>query len=79
MIKMKTAKWIPIVSLVFTVGCSNMNHTEQRALSSAAMGAASGAVIGGIANSWQGVGVGALVGAGVGLIGGLLFDNALSD
>lgn len=75
----KAAKLIPIVSLALLVGCSNMNHTEQSALSGAAMGAVGGAVIGAIANSWQGAGVGALIGAGVGLVGGLIYDDAMND
>ena len=73
---MKTSmKLLPVVSLALLVGCSNMNHTQQNALSGTAIGAAGGAIVGAFVHSSNAVGWGALIGAGVGLVGGLVYDN----
>jgi len=61
-----------LVGAIALTGCSNMNPTEQRALSGTAIGAAGGAAIGAIAGN---DGLGALVGAGAGLDGGLIYDQ----
>lgn len=53
-------------------GCSDMNNTQQRALTGTGIGAAGGAVLGAIGGN---AGLGALVGAGAGLAGGLLYNN----
>lgn len=53
-------------------GCSDLNNTQQRALTGTGIGAAGGAVLGAIGGN---AGLGALAGAGAGLAGGLLFDN----
>ena len=52
-------------------GCSDMNSTQQRALSGTAIGAAGGAVLGAIGGN---AGLGAVAGAGAGLVGGLIYD-----
>jgi hypothetical protein len=56
-----------LVLLVFItlVGCSDMNSTQQRALSGTAIGAGTGG----------NAGLGAIVGAGAGLAGGLIYDS----
>lgn len=76
---MKTStKLIPMVALVFLVGCDNMNHTDQNILGGAALGAISGAAIG-AAVGHHGAGAGALIGAGVGAIGGYIYDRSRYD
>ncbi len=73
---MKTSKkLIPVVALVFLVGCDGMNHTEQNALGGTVLGAGAGALIGAAVSS-HGAGAGALIGAGVGLLGGLIYDQS---
>lgn len=75
---MKTStKLLPVAALALLVGCSNMNHTEQNALSGTAIGAAGGAIVGALVSSSNAVGWGALIGAGVGLVGGLIYDDAV--
>jgi hypothetical protein len=69
-----STKLIPIVAVVFLVGCDGMNHTEQNTLGGAAIGAVGGALIGAAASA-HGAGVGALIGAGVGAVGGLIYDQ----
>ena len=52
-----------------TAGCSNMTHTENRALAGGALGAAGGAVIGSLTGSWlTGAVIGGLGGAAVGAL-----------
>ncbi|MDR0239319.1 MAG: cell envelope biogenesis protein OmpA [Deltaproteobacteria bacterium] len=59
-------------------GCSNLNKTEQGALSGAARGAIAGAGIAAIVGGYAGWG--ALTGAGVGaLAGGILGNEASKD
>ncbi len=73
---MKTStKLIPVVALVFLVGCDGMNHTEQNVLGGAVLGAGAGALIGAAASA-HGAGAGALIGAGVGALGGIIYDQA---
>lgn len=60
-------------TLLFSTGCTNMNRTQQGALSGAAMGAAAG--IGISALSGGAVGVGAAVGGAMGGIAGGLIGN----
>lgn len=66
----------PIVSLMIcclaVTGCSNMNATEQRALTGTGIGAAGGAVLGAIGGN---AGLGAVAGAAAGLAGGLIYDQ----
>jgi osmotically inducible lipoprotein OsmB len=58
------------VALLGTSACSNMNSTEQRALSGGAIGAASGTVITAITGGciWCGAAIGGAVGAGAGFV-----------
>lgn len=72
----KYTKLIPVIAMASLVGCSNMNDTEQRVLSGAAIGAVGGAAIGAISNS---AGAGALIGAGVGALGGYIYDRSRND
>lgn len=72
---MKAKKILPMIALVFLVGCDNMNHTEQNVLGGAVLGAGAGALIGAAASA-HGAGAGALIGAGVGALGGLIYDQA---
>ena len=67
-----------VVSLLAVAGCANLNNTEQRVISGAAIGAATGASIGAIAGG-LGIGTGAAIGAGVGAVGGLIVDETASD
>lgn len=64
-----------IVALALTgliaVGCSNMNDTQQRAVSGGAIGAAAGAGIGLLTGHTV---AGALIGAAAGTAGGLIVD-----
>jgi hypothetical protein len=53
-------------------GCSDLNSTQQRALTGTVGGAGVGAVLGAIGGN---AGLGAIAGAGAGLIGGLVYDN----
>jgi hypothetical protein len=53
-------------------GCSDMNNTQQRALTGTVGGAGVGAVLGAIGGN---AGLGAVAGAGAGLLGGLVYDN----
>ena len=57
--------------------CSNMNHTQQRTLSGAGIGAGVGAV--GSAVTGGCVTCGAAVGAGVGAAGGYIYDKTRDD
>src|SRR5689334_20146567 len=53
-------------------GCSDMNQTQQRALSGTAIGTAGGAVLGAIGGN---AALGAVAGAAAGLAGGLIYDS----
>jgi pectin methylesterase-like acyl-CoA thioesterase len=53
-------------------GCSEMNATQQRALSGTAIGTAGGAVLGAIGGN---AALGAVAGAAAGLAGGLIYDS----
>ncbi len=55
-------------------GCSNMNTTEQRMLSGAAIGTGAGVV--GTAMTGGCVSCGAAIGAGAGAVGGYIYDKA---
>lgn len=64
-----------IVALALTgfvaMGCSNMNNTQQRAVSGGALGAAAGAGVGLLTGHTV---AGALIGAAAGTAGGLIVD-----
>ncbi|WP_431861255.1 glycine zipper family protein [Azospirillum sp.] len=65
-------KFIAVAAIAVPLAaCSDMNPTQQRALTGTAGGAAGGALIGAIAGN---AGMGAAIGAGAGLAGGLLYD-----
>jgi len=64
------------VATVAVAGCSNMNATQQRAVTGTGIGAAGGAVIGAIAGN---AGLGAGIGAAAGLAGGLIYDQVKKD
>ncbi len=64
---------LSLVALLGLSGCANMNNTEQRALSGAAIGAGAGAIIG--AATGGNAGTGAAIGAAAGGLGGLLYDR----
>lgn len=59
---------LAVLALVASLGCTNMNRTQQGALSGAAIGAGTGAAISAIAGG--SVGVGALVGGALGTVAG---------
>ncbi len=63
-----------LLLLATTAGCANMNPTEQRVVSGAAIGAAGGAALGAVTGG-LGVGTGALIGAGVGAAAGYIVDQ----
>jgi hypothetical protein len=65
-----------LVLAISLAGCSNMNNTEQRALTGTVGGAGVGAIIGAIGGN---AGLGALVGAGAGLAGGLIYDHVKKE
>jgi hypothetical protein len=54
-------------------GCSNLNNTEQRVLSGAAIGAAGGAVVTAVTGGC--IACGAAVGGAVGAAGGYVVDQ----
>ena len=60
--------------LAVLVACSNMNNTQQRVLSGAAIG--TGAGMAGAAMTGGCVSCGAAVGAGAGAVGGYLYDQS---
>jgi hypothetical protein len=64
--------------LASVAGCSNMNQTEQRVGSGAAIGAATGAAVG-VMTGGLGIGTGALIGAGVGATAGYIIDQTADD
>lgn len=65
-----------IIALALTgfiaVGCSNMNNTQQRAVSGGAIGAAAGGALGWMTGHTV---AGALIGAAAGTAGGLIVDS----
>ncbi len=66
-------KWILVCAgLGLLAGCSDLNNTQQRALTGTVGGAGAGAILGAIGGN---AGLGAVAGAGAGLVGGLLYDN----
>jgi uncharacterized protein YcfJ len=68
---MKPILALSVCGLVLA-GCSDMNPTQQRALSGTAIGAGGGAVLGAIGGN---AGLGAVAGAAAGLAGGLIYDS----
>jgi len=58
------------------IGCTNLNQTQQGALSGAALGAVAGAGIAAIAGGYAGWG--ALAGAGAGALAGGILGNEAS-
>ena len=68
---------IGLSALLVTAGCSNLNKTEERALSGAAIGAGVGAGVGALTGGLSIAG-GAAIGAGAGAATGLIVD-ALED
>lgn len=69
---------IAALSLLAVTGCANLNNTEQRVITGAAIGAGTGASIGAIAGG-LGIATGAAIGAGVGAVGGLIVDETSND
>jgi len=67
-----------LLLLATVSGCANMNQTEQRVGSGAAIGAATGAVVGALTGG-LGIGTGALIGAGVGATAGYIIDRTSND
>ena len=65
-----------LVICVAVAGCSDMNNTQQRALSGTAIGAGAGAILGAIGGN---AGLGAIAGAGAGLAGGLIYDKVKNE
>jgi uncharacterized protein YcfJ len=65
-----------LVICVAVAGCSDMNNTQQRALSGTAIGAGAGAILGAIGGN---AGLGAIAGAGAGLAGGLIYDKVKNN
>jgi hypothetical protein len=65
---------IAAVSILVLAGCGNMNQTEQRVVSGAAIGAGSGAVAGALIPGLS-MGGGALIGAGAGALTGYIVDQ----
>lgn len=60
---------------IFSLGaCSNMNHTQQRTLSGAGIGAAGGAAVGAMTGGC--VSCGAAIGAAAGAAGGYIYDQS---
>lgn len=69
-------KIVILCLLAVVAGCTDLNDTQQRALTGTAIGAAGGAVVGGIAGN---AGMGMAIGAGAGLLGGLVVDKVEKD
>ena len=67
---------LPVVAALLLGGCSNLNSTEQRALTGTVGGAGIGAILGAIGGN---AGLGAVVGAGAGLAGGLIYDHVKKE
>ena len=57
-------------------GCSDLNNTQQRAVTGTVGGAGVGALLGAIGGN---AGLGAAAGAGAGLLGGLVYDKVQKD
>lgn len=69
---MKSLAPLAFAAALSLTACANMNETEQRTLSGAAIGTVSGAAIGAIAGN---AGLGAVLGAGAGAAGGYIWDQ----
>jgi hypothetical protein len=67
---------VAVICSLGLAGCSDMNSTQQRALSGTAIGAGGGAILGAIGGN---AGLGAVAGAGAGLVGGLIYDKVKKD
>ena len=65
-----------ILLAIGLAGCSDMNSTQQRALTGTVGGAGVGAILGAIGGN---AGLGAVVGAGAGLAGGLIYDHVKKE
>lgn len=73
---MKTvALALALSSTLFVSACANMNDTEQRVVSGAAIGGASGAALGAVTGGLS-IGAGALIGAAAGAAGGYIVDQS---
>lgn len=68
-----TCKVLALASVISLVSCADLNSTDQRVLSGAALGTIAGAGIGALSGN---AGTGALIGAGAGAVGGYLYDRA---
>jgi hypothetical protein len=74
--EMKTvALALALSSTLFVSACANMNDTEQRVVSGAAIGGASGAALGAVTGGLS-IGAGALIGAAAGAAGGYIVDQS---
>ena len=73
---MKKLVLAAVVAALSLAGCSEMNPSQQRALSGTAIGAGGGAIIGPIAGN---AGLGAGIGAVAGLADGLNYDKVKQD
>ena len=73
---MKKLVLAAVVAALPLAGCSEMNPSQQRALSGTAIGAGGGAIIDAIAGD---AGLGAGIGAVAGLAGGLIDDKVKTD
>lgn len=73
--KMYIAGALALTLAVGGIGCTNMNKTQQGALSGTAIGAAAGAGIAAIAGGYAGWG--ALAGAGLGALAGGIVGNEM--
>ncbi len=65
-----------MVGITLLAGCSDLNSTQQRALTGTVGGAGVGAILGAIGGN---AGLGAVAGAGAGLLGGLIYDKVQKD
>jgi osmotically inducible lipoprotein OsmB len=69
----RTVMPLAMIGIVMLTACSNMNTTQQRALSGGAIGAGAGAV--GTAITGGCISCGAVVGGAVGAGAGLIYDQ----
>ncbi len=65
-----------MVASALLAGCSDMDATQQRALTGTVGGAGVGAILGAVGGN---AGLGAVLGAGAGLAGGLIYDRVQKD
>jgi uncharacterized protein YcfJ len=75
-ISMRPLGAVMLAGALALTGCSNLNSTEQRALTGTVGGAGVGAILGAIGGN---AGLGALAGAGAGLAGGLIYDHVKKE